>query len=66
MRLIRKTLILALATFGAYRLYELLGPRAEEVRTRVTPQLNDTLENVKSVTTKVKGDVTGREGRCRG
>ena len=51
--LIRKSAILGLAAFGAYRLYELAKPAAEQVR----PPLNDAIDNLRSAATQVRDDV---------
>ena len=43
MRFLRKTVILALAGFGAYRLYELLSPKLDTARDQMT-QAKDRIE----------------------
>jgi hypothetical protein len=57
-RLIRKTVILGLAAFGAYSLYEMLRPKAEQLASTTTSQLGSTMDTESSVATKVKDDVS--------
>lgn len=57
-RLLRKTAILGLAAFGAYRVFELVRPRAEQLLGNAGPQLSGTLDRVSTTATKVKDDVT--------
>jgi hypothetical protein len=57
-RLLRKTVILGLAAFGAYSLYEMLRPKAEQLASTTSSQLNSTMDTVSSVASKVKDDVS--------
>jgi hypothetical protein len=54
----RKTVILGLAAFGAYSVYERLRPKAEQLASATGTQLDSTIDTVSSVATKVKDDVS--------
>jgi hypothetical protein len=57
MRWIRKLVILSLAAFGAYRLYELATAKADQVRTDVGPPVGNAIETVKTTAAHVKEDL---------
>jgi len=57
-RLLRKAAILGLAAFGAYRVYELVRPKAEQLAGSAGPQLSGAMDTVSSTAAKVKDDVT--------
>jgi hypothetical protein len=57
MRLLRKTIVLGLAAFGAYRIYELVRPKAEQLAAGTGAQVADARDRVESVATTVKEDV---------
>jgi hypothetical protein len=57
MRLIRKLLVLGLAAFGAYRLYELGRARATQVSAQAGPPVGDALDTVKVTAAKVRDDL---------
>jgi hypothetical protein len=57
LRLLRKLVILGLAGFGAYSLYERLRPKAEQLASATGSQFDSTIDTVSSVATKVKDDV---------
>jgi hypothetical protein len=54
MRWIRKLIIVGLAAFGAYRIYELARTRAHIA----APPLNDALDTIKETAGKVKTDLS--------
>jgi hypothetical protein len=56
-RLIRKTVILGLAAFGAYSLYEMLRPKAEQLASSTSRELPRAIDDAGGVATKVKEDV---------
>jgi hypothetical protein len=53
MRWIRKLIVVGLAAFGAYRLYELARTRAQIA----APPVNDALDTVRETAVKVRDDV---------
>ncbi len=56
-RFVRKTVILGLAAFGAYSIYQLVRPKAEQLASTTGSQVGDTIDTMSSVATKVKDDV---------
>jgi hypothetical protein len=65
LRLIRKLVILGLAGFGAYSIYERLRPKAEQLASATGSQLDSTMDTVSSVATKVKDDVASAKDKVR-
>jgi hypothetical protein len=57
-RLFRKAVILGLAAFGAYSLYEMLRPKAEQLASSTGNQLPGAIDDAGSTAAKVKDDVT--------
>ena len=57
-RLLRKAVILGLAAFGAYRVYELARPKAEQLLGTAGPQLSATVDTVSTTAAKLRDDVT--------
>jgi hypothetical protein len=56
-RLVRKTVILGLAAFGAYSLYEMLRPKAEQLASSTSTQLPGAIDDASGTAAKVKDDV---------
>ena len=57
-RWIRKTAVLGLAAYGAYQLYELVRPRAVQLRTNAVPPLGQAVDSAKGAAVQVKDDIT--------
>ncbi len=57
MRWIRKLVILSLAGFGTYRLYELATAKADQVRTDAGPPVGSAIETAKTTVARVKEDL---------
>ncbi len=57
-RWIRKTAVLGLAAYGAYSLYELVRPRAEQLRTGAVPPIGQAVDSAKVAAVQVKDDIT--------
>jgi hypothetical protein len=62
MRWIRKAVILGLAALGAQRLYELLRPRATQLKERVTPPVEQAIGIARETTAEVTDAVRGTAG----
>jgi hypothetical protein len=58
MRLIRKAVILGLAVLGAQRLYELLRPRAEQLRARTAPRIDEAASVARVAAQDIKADIS--------
>jgi hypothetical protein len=58
MRWIRKTAVLGLAAYGAYELYELVRPRAEQLRTNAVPPIGQAVDNARFAATQIEEDIT--------
>jgi hypothetical protein len=56
-RLVRKTVILGLAAFGAYSIYEMVRPKAEQLASSTSNQLPGAIDDAGTVASKVKEDV---------
>lgn len=56
-RLIRKTVVLGLAAFGVYSIYERVRPKAEQLASSTSTQLPAAIDDASSTATKVKEDV---------
>jgi hypothetical protein len=56
-RLVRKTVILGLAAFGAYSLYVLVRPKAEQLASSTSAELPGAIDDASRVAAKVKDDV---------
>ncbi len=66
MRFLRKTVILALAGFGAYQLYEMLSPKLDTARDQMTqakeriePALRDASRSVQEASREAASSVAG-------
>jgi hypothetical protein len=57
-RWIRKTAVLGLAAYGAYQLYELVRPRAEQLRTNAIPPIGQAVDSARDAAAQVKDDIT--------
>jgi hypothetical protein len=57
-RWIRKTAVLGLAAYGAYQLYELVRPRAVQLRTNAVPPLEQAVDTAKVAAGQVRDDIT--------
>lgn len=53
MRWIRKTVVIGLAAFGVYRIYELVRARVQIA----TPPVNEALDTVRTTAAKVRDDL---------
>ena len=58
LRLVRKTVILGLAAFGAYSIYEMVRPKAEQLASSTRNQLPGAIDDAGDTASKVKDDVT--------
>ncbi|MBV8951913.1 MAG: hypothetical protein JOZ99_13630 [Actinobacteria bacterium] len=73
MRFLRKTIILALAGLGAYRAWELLGPKlntardqAAQARDRIEPALRDAKRSVEDASRDAASTVAGASKQAAG
>ena len=58
MRWARKIVVIALAAFGAQRLFELARPHVDRVKEQATPHLHDAVVRIRGTVDEVAGDVT--------
>jgi hypothetical protein len=56
-RLVRKTVILGLAAFGAYSIYEMVRPKAEQLASSAGNQLPGAIDDAADTASKVRDDV---------
>lgn len=57
LRVIRKAIVLGLAVLGAQRLYEMLAPRATQLKERVGPRVDEAVGMAKETATGITGDL---------